>query len=101
MRNILLYGDSIFLSGLAAQLRDLPGMTVRQQGLHTGPLNLGGLDAVVVDLNATEAADVLFILCARPDLKVVGINAPGGAVTVLSGQVYLARTLIDVMTCLE
>lgn len=41
------------------------------------------------------------MLRARPDLKSVGVNATGGAVTVLSGQVYLAQTLADVVKCLE
>ncbi len=41
------------------------------------------------------------MLRARPDLKIVGVNAPGGAVTVLSGRVYLAHTLTDVVGCLE
>lgn len=101
MRNVLLYGDSIFLTGLAAQLDDMDDVCVRQQSLHSGPLDLGGLDVVIVDFNAVDAADVLSILRARADLKVVGVNASGGAVTVLSGKVYLARTLTDVMTCLE
>ncbi|MEA3396819.1 MAG: hypothetical protein U9R05_05100 [Chloroflexota bacterium] len=42
-------------------------------------------------------ADVLTILRARPDLKIVGVHATGNAVTVLSGRVYLAHTLTDVL----
>jgi hypothetical protein len=101
MKHILLYGDSIFLGGLAAQLRAQEGVSVSQQSPHTGPLHLGKLDAVIVDFNAVDAADILAILRARPDLKIVGVNAPGGAVTVLSGKVYLAHTLADVVGCLE
>jgi hypothetical protein len=44
---------------------------------------------------------VLAILRARPDLQVVGVNAREGAVTVLSGKVYLAHSLEDVVGCLE
>ena len=101
MKHVLLYGDSIFLAGLAAQLRDRDDVAIRRQAQNVGLLDLGGLDAVIVDFNAVDPADVLSILRARPDLKVVGVNAPGGAVTVLSGKVYLAHTLTDVMTCLE
>ena len=101
MKHILLYGDSIFIGGLAAQLRAQDDMAVSQQTPRTGPLDLGDLDAVIVDFNAVDAADVLAILRARPDLKIVGINAPGGAVTVLSGTVYLARSLADVVGCLD
>ena len=48
-----------------------------------------------------QPADVLAILRARPDLKIVGVNATNSAVTVLSGRIYLAHTLTDVVGCLE
>ncbi len=101
MKHILLYGDSIFLTGLASQLGALPEIEARLQAPRGGPLNLRGLDAVIVDFNAVDASAVLDMLRARPDLKIVGVNPSGGAVTVLSGQVYLAHTLEDVMECLE
>ncbi len=100
-KRILLYGDSIFLTGLAAQLQTRANLEVRQQAPHTGPLDLGNLDIVIVDFNDVQAADVLAILRARPDLKIVGVNANNSAVTVLSGQIYLAHTLADVVGCLE
>lgn len=101
MKHILLYGDSIFLTGLAAQLDVLPEVEMRQQRPHDGPLDLRGLDAVIVDFNAVDAGAVLDILRARPDLKIVGINPSGGAVTVFTGQVFLARTVAEVMRCLD
>lgn len=101
MKHILLYGDSVFLTGLASQLAALPEVEARLQSPHCGPLNLQGLDVVIIDFNAVDATAVLDILRARPDIKVVGINPDCGAVTILSGQVYLARTLTDVMACLE
>jgi len=54
-----------------------------------------------VDFDDAQAGDVLAMLRARPDLKIVGVNAPGSVVTVLSGRVYLAHTLADVVACLE
>ena len=101
IKRILLYGDSIFLTGLATQLETRADLDVRQQSSHVGPLNLDGLDAVIVDFDDVPAGDVLAILRARPDIKIVGVNATGGAVTVLSGRVYLAQTLDDVVACLE
>lgn len=101
MKHILLYGDSIFLGGLAAQFRDREDVTVRQQASRTGPLDLGALDAVIVDFNAVEPADILAMLRARPNLKIIGVNAAGSAVTVLSGQVFLAHSVADVLGCLE
>ena len=101
IKRILLYGDSIFLTGLAAQLQSMAGLDVRQQAPHAGPLDLGDLDAVIVDFGDVLAGDVLAMIRARPDLKIVGVNATGGAVTVLSGKVYLAHSLADVVACLE
>ena len=101
IKHILLYGDSIFLTGLAAQLQARDDVDVRQQASRTGPLNLDDLDAVIVDFDDVQAGDVLAMLRARPDLKIVGVNATNGAVTVLSGRIYLAHTLADVMACLE
>ncbi len=100
-KRILLYGNSIFLTGLATQLQSRSDLDARQQSPQDGSLDLSGLDAVIVDFNNVEANDVLAMLRARPALKIVGVNAPGGAVTVLSGKVYLAQTLTDVLTCLE
>lgn len=97
MKTILLYGDSIFLSGLTTRLQNLPDVTVRQQAPQTSPLQLSGLDAVVVDFDAVEAADILALLRVRPDLRVVGVNSGSGTVAVLTGHMYLAETLDGVM----
>jgi hypothetical protein len=101
VKRILLYGNSIFLTGLAARLQGDAGLSVRQQAPGAGPLSLDGIDAVIVDFDDVPADDVLAILRARPTLQVVGVNAPGSAVTVLSGRIYVARTLADVVRCLE
>ena len=101
MKRILFYGKSIFMTGLAAQLESRTDMNVRQQSLLNGPLRLGDIDVIIVDFDDVKAADILAILRARPDLKVVGVDAPGSAVTVLSGKVYLTHTLADVVQCLE
>lgn len=97
MKQILLYGTSIFLAGLATQLQGTPGLRVRQQANLSGLVDLGNLDAVVVDLNDAAYADVLALVRARPDIKIVGINANSSAVTVLSGRVYLAQDMDDLV----
>lgn len=97
MRNVLLYGDSIFLSGLMAQLQSQPHVSAHQQAPGAGPLDLCNLDAVIVDFNAVDTAAVLDLLRMQPNLRVIGINAPGGAVTVLSSKVYLAHSLTDIV----
>jgi hypothetical protein len=100
-RHILIYGDSIFLAGLAEQVRTLPGVQVEVRHSLTGLGDLAAFDAVIVDLDNPATADVLTLLRARPDLKVIGVNQATGALTVLAGQVYLAHSLDDVIVHLE
>ncbi len=100
MKKVFLCGHSVFLAGLASALKKVPGLHVTRRPDLSGSVDLTDFDAVVVDFDEVAPADVLAILRARPDLKVVGVNASGGAVTVLSGKVYLARSLDDVVECL-
>lgn len=100
MKQILLYGSSIFMAGLAARLQREPGLQVRCQAVGPGLVDLGGIQTVVVDLDDADASEVLAIIRARPDLRVVGVNTSSRAFTVLSGHVYLAQSLDDVATYL-
>lgn len=100
MRQVLLYGTSILLAGLAAQMQKRPDLEVRCQADLTGLVDLGAIEAAVVDLDDPPAGGVLALLRARPDLKIVGVNAGSSAVTVLTGRVYLASTLDDLVACL-
>ncbi len=100
MRNILLYGGSIFLAGLAVELQTLPHLRVRRQATLDCLEDLTPLDAAIVDLNESCAGEVLALLLTHPDLTLIGVNARGGAVTVLSGRVYRAQTLAEVAACL-
>lgn len=100
MKQVLLYGTSIFLAGLAAELQKRPDVEVRCQSDLTGLLDLGAVDAAVVDLDDTPAAGVLALLRARPDLRIVGVNASNSTLTVLTGRVYMASTMDDLVACL-
>ena len=100
MKRILLYGSSIFLAGIAARLQGEPDLQVRCQAAGPGLLDLGGVETVIVDLDDVEASEVLALIRARPDIRVVGVNAGSRAFTVLSGRVYLAQSLDDVATYL-
>jgi hypothetical protein len=101
MKKVFLCGNSIFLTGLASSLEKIADVEVTQRTVLSGSINLMDFDLVVVDFDEVAPADVLAILRARPDLQVVGVNAREGAVTVLSGKVYLARSLDDVVEYLE
>jgi len=97
MRRILIYGSSLFLAGLAAQVRRLAGIEIQTCDSLERLGDLAAVDAVLVDLNDSRAADLSTLLRARPDLQVIGVNAATSALTMLSGQVYLAETIDDVL----
>ena len=96
MKHILVYGASLFLAGLLAHLQRLPDVEIDTCTTLTGLGDLCTYDVVLIDLNDARAADVLALLRARPDLRVVGVNANTSAVTVLAGQVYLAESVEEV-----
>ncbi len=98
MPHVLIYGDSIFLTGLAAELQTLPDMQAICRSTLIDLGDLSAFDAVVVDFNDPGAADVFTLLRARPDLRLIGVNSASNAVTVLSGHVYLTKSLAEIAT---
>ena len=100
MRHILVYGVSIALVSLANQLHNRPGTNVICCNSLSALGDLAIFSMMIIDFNDTLANDSLALLRIRPDLPVVGINTSDGTVTILSGQVFLARSLEDVITCL-
>ena len=101
MKHILIYGSSIFLAGLAERLGILRDVRIEVRQSLTDLGDLVVFDAVIVDLNSPTTADVLTLLRARPDLKMIGVNQAAGSLTVFSGRVYLAETLEDVVAHLD
>ncbi|MGC9357035.1 MAG: hypothetical protein ACP5GX_04190 [Anaerolineae bacterium] len=101
MKHILVYGASLFLAGLLPRLQNLADTKVHHRESLKDLGDLSAYDVVLIDLNDMRAADVLTLLRARPDLRVVGVNADTSAVTVLSGQVYLAQSVTEVLACLD
>ncbi len=97
MKHILVYGASLFLAGLLPQLQTLADTEVCCRAGLAGLGDLCAYDLVLIDLHDARAADVLTLLRARPDLRVVGVNAESSAVTVLHGQVYPAQSIEEVM----
>ncbi len=94
MKKVLLWGNSIFLAGLAAALRAAVDLEVL---CASGAAARGfAPDVLIVDLNDEHCGDALALLRARPDLRVVGVNAATNAVTVLQGQVFPAQSVEEV-----
>ncbi len=94
MKKVLLWGNSIFLAGLATALRDVTDLEVV---CASGAAARGfAPDVLIIDLDDVHCGDALTLLRARPDLRVVGVNAATGAVSVLSGPVFLAQSMEEV-----
>ena len=100
MRHILIYGASIVLVSLADRLFNLQDTRIvcRSSLSDLGDLVIFGM--VIIDINDSFANDLLALLRVRPGLPVVAINSSAGTVTILSGQVFLVRSIEDILTCL-
>jgi hypothetical protein len=99
--NILLYGNSIFLNGLAAWLQTQPGLTVRRH-LPGDTLRLPDDPAtVIVDIHETPVPESLALFEGHARLTLVGVDDRLGTATVLHGQVYHLQTFGDVLHCLK
>ncbi len=97
MKKVLLWGNSIFLAGLALALRSRAGVeVVCSAGDPLDAARCLGPDVVIVDLGDAHCGDALMLLRTLPALRLVGVNSATGAVSILSGQVQLAQTLEEV-----
>lgn len=97
MKKVLLWGNSIFLAGLALALQHQADLEVL--GTAANPLEAVLClepDMIIVDLSDPHCGAALTLLREQPSLCLVGINPATGAVTVLAGQVQLTQTLEEV-----
>ena len=97
MVHLLVYGSSIFLAGVTAQLEALAEVQISQRQTLDDLGNLNAYDAVLIDLNDPASADVLKLLRVRPDLHLICLNAATSALTILSGKVYFTPTLAEII----
>lgn len=98
MTSLFVYGSSIFLAGVAARLEAaMAGVKIVQRQTLNNLEALNSFDAVVIDLNDPTSADVLRLVRARPDLRLIGLNAVTNAFTVLSGEVYFTPTFTEII----
>lgn len=95
-KNILLYGNSILLSGLAARMQTIPDLAIRCRPAQAELAPLAGIDAVIVDVHETPLSSVLAILQGYTEVRIIGLDDRSGTATVLSRQVFQTHTLADV-----
>lgn len=85
---VALYGDSLMLAGVARRLARQAHLRVVAVDGPTADQALGLLapDVLVVDLGAVPIASALALLGDRPDLLLIGLEASGARLLVLSGE---------------
>lgn len=102
MGKLLLLGNSILMIGLAAQLRVAAGLEV----LHLPRTNthavedLGGLEAIIIDLSAEPLSTLLSLCRACPDLLLLGLDSANSSLTVLSGPSHPVQSAEEVLACI-
>ena len=103
-RRTILYGDSLILQGVRADLAGHPGLEVLMldQPLEEPLEELRALSPAVIifDLGAVQP-DFLLALLQKPDLVLIGVDPETHQALVLSGQPARALTTDDLLHVIE
>jgi hypothetical protein len=100
VKKVLLYGNSILIAGLASKLSQVNGVEVTQmeEGDLTDPT---GVNMIIVDLRDGKISQALPVLCAVPNVLLVGLDAITNTLTVLTSQSHTANSMEDVLDVLK
>ena len=88
-RTVLLYGQSLLLSGVAASLVDSPNLRVLQAStwVEVGTLlSESTPDVIVFELTAANENHILPLLFKNPQLVMVGLDVESNQAVLVSGQ---------------
>lgn len=97
MIHLLAYGNSIYLTGVSSQLNADPEIEIHSAAALTDLGSLCQFNVVLVDLNDTAVRDMQRLPCARPNLRIFGLNAADGTLVDINRQVYVTSTLQDII----
>jgi hypothetical protein len=95
-RTVLLYGQSLLLSGLATGLAECPGLQVARAATwaEAGRLLAKRIpDVLIFDLTGTCESHVLPLLFENPNLVMVGLDTEHNQAVLVSGQEARSLTL--------
>lgn len=103
-RTVLLYGQSLLLSGVAADLVEVPGLEVARATTwaEAGRLLATRIpDVLIFDLSGTCESHVLPLLFENPHLVMVGLDAEHNQAVLVSGQEARSLTLKQIRLIVE
>jgi len=105
-RAVLLYGQSLLLSGVAAGLGQCPGLRVRHattweqaSRLLAPPACLP--DVLIFDLTDACESHILPLLVRKPSLLLVGLDTEHNQAVLLSGQQAQSLTLDQIRVIVQ
>jgi len=104
-RKVVLYGNSLFIAGVEASLRDRDELNVmRIDATLPGAgqcLSAFCPDAIIFDLAAPHSEFVLPFLREHLDLPLIGLDVTSNTVIVLSSRQYTAQTADDLAQVIQ
>jgi hypothetical protein len=102
---VVLYGDSLFLHGIAGSLEGEPCLEVVriQPGAPEALPTAAALDAslLVFDIHEASPELILTLFKKTPHLSLLALDPEGDRLMVLSGQASGARTIEDLMEVIQ
>lgn len=103
-RTVLLYGQSLLLSGVAASLASCPRIQVRQAATWADANRLLAdnlPDVLIFDLTDACESHILPLLLKNPHTLMVGLDTERDQALLVTGQPARSLTLAQVLTIVE
>jgi len=103
-RTVLLCGESLLLSGVAASLAGSPGLRVTQAATWdqaSRPLTAHTPDVPIFDLTNSNESHVLPLLIKNPGLLLIGLDTECNQAVLVSGQPARSLTLDQIRNIVE
>ena len=103
-RTVLLYGQSLLLSGVAASLAEYPGLQVARAATWAEAgqrLAEGVPDVLIFDLTNGSESHILPLLLKNPGLLLIGLDTECNRAVLVSGQEAQSLTLNQIREIVE
>lgn len=100
IRNILLYGNSILIAGLASKLQLTKDWNMTQ--VDSGCIeDLGSVNVIVYDMRDSTITETLPKLRGLPGVTLISLDALTDTVTIVTGQSHPAHSMQDILDVLK